>query len=152
MRPFGTREQLARRRRQTLQLLEAGHGPAATARQLETTPQTVCRWRRDARRVARPVSLGRPAQLSGTQQRRLVAALEKGARHYGYFEAYWTLDRIARLIWDLFNVRYRTSSVWYLMQRIHWSSQKPQRRSLARDDQAIAHWKRYVWPHIKKSG
>jgi len=47
-------------------------------------------------------------------------------------------------------VRYRASGVWYLMQRIGWSSQKPERRSLARDDQKVAHWKRYQWPQIKK--
>jgi len=69
---------------------------------------------------------------------------------YGYAEDYWTLDRIAHRIWDLFRVRYRPSGVWYLLQRLGWSCQKPQRRTLQRDDEAIAHWKHYVWPHIKK--
>jgi len=80
----------------------------------------------------------------------LIRALERGAYAYGYAEDYWTLDRIARLIWDLFRVRYRPSSVWYLLQRLGWSCQKPQRRALHRDDEAIAHWKHYIWPHIKK--
>jgi hypothetical protein len=36
------------------------------------------------------------------------------------------------------------------MQRLGWSCQKPQRRALHRDDEAVAHWKHYIWPHIKK--
>jgi transposase len=80
----------------------------------------------------------------------LVSALERGAYAYGYAEDYWTLDRIAHLIWDLFQVRYHPSSVWHVLQRVGWSCQKPQRRGLARDAEAIAHWKHYVWPHIKK--
>jgi transposase len=80
----------------------------------------------------------------------LERALGRGAYVYGYAEDYWALDRIAHLIWDLFRVRYRPSGVWYLLQRLGWSCQKPQRRTLQRDDEAIAHWKHYVWPHIKK--
>jgi putative transposase len=80
----------------------------------------------------------------------LVSALERGAYAYGYVEDYWTLDRIVHLIWNLFHVRYHPSGVWHVLQRVGWSCQKPQRRSLERDDKAIAHWKHYVWPHIKK--
>jgi putative transposase len=79
-----------------------------------------------------------------------VAALKRGAYAWGYAEDYWTLDRMAHLIWHLFRERYRSSGVWYVLQRLGWSSQEPQRRGLARDEKAIAHWKRYVWPHIKK--
>jgi len=60
------------------------------------------------------------------------------------------VERIAHLIWELFRVRYRPSSVWYLLHRLEWSCQKPQRRALHRHDDVIAHWKHYVWPHIKK--
>ena len=155
MRPFGTSEQLAQRRQRALNWLRHGQSLAQVAKRIGATPQSVCRWRREAqqpqhkrkRSVRRP---GRPSRLSKSQLRHLVSALEEGAYAYGYAEDYWTLDRIARLIWDLFHVRYRSSSVWYVMQRLGWSCQKPQRRSLARDDDAIAHWKRYVWPHIKK--
>jgi transposase len=84
------------------------------------------------------------------KQKRLSKALKRGAYAHGYAEDYWTLDRIGHVIWELFGIRYSTSSVWYLMQRMGWSSQKPQRRSLVRNEEEIAHWKRYVWPQIKK--
>jgi transposase len=155
MRPFGTSEQLARRRQCALNWLRHGQRLTEVAKRIGTTLQSVCRWRREAQHPKRQRklherALGRPSRLSPAQLRRLVSALERGAYHYGYAEDYWTLDRIAHLIWDLFRVRYRSSSVWYVLQRLDWSCQKPQRRSLARDDAAIAHWKHYVWPHIKK--
>jgi len=153
MRPFGTSKQLAGRRSRALSLLGHGQGPTQVAKQVGATPQSVCRWRREyqrPKRKRRGRAPGRPSRLSASQLRQLVAALKRGAYAWGYAEDYWTLDRIAHLIWQLFRERYRSSGVWYVLQRLGWSSQKPQRRGLARDEKAIAHWKRYVWPHIKK--
>lgn len=155
MRPFGTSEQLERRRQRALNWLKHGQRLTQVAKRVGATAQSVCRWRHEAKYPPRRRKLqrrapGRPSRLSHSQLRRLVSALERGAYAYGYAEDYWTLDRIAHLIWVLFDVRYRSSSVWYLLHRLDWSCQKPQRRSLARDDQAIAHWKHYIWPHIKK--
>ena len=155
MRPFGTSEQLARRRQRALNLLRHGQHLTQVAKRIGATLQSVCRWRRESqhlkrKRKPRGRAPGRPSRLSASQLRRLVSALNRGAFAYGYAEEYWTLDRIAHLIWELFGVRYRSSSVWYLLQRLRWSCQKPQRRSLARDEKAIAHWKRYIWPRIKK--
>lgn len=152
MRPFGTSQQLTQRRQRALDLLRQGRSPTEIAQRVGVTPQSVCRWRRQSQHPRRKSKRapGCPSRLSPAQLRRLVSALKRGAYAHGYAEDYWTLDRIAHLIGDLFRVRYRSSGVWYLLQRLGWSCQKPQRRSLARDDEAIAHWKRYVWPQIKK--
>jgi transposase len=153
MRPFGTSEQLAQRRQRALDLVRQGQPPTQVARRVGTSPQSVRRWQREShqpRRQRRGRAPGRPSRLSAAQVRRLLFALQRAAFAYGYAEDYWTLDRIAHLIWDLFHIRYRSSGVWYLLQRLDWSCQKPQRRSLARDEKAIVHWKRYVWPQIKK--
>jgi putative transposase len=40
--------------------------------------------------------------------------------------------------------------VWKLLRAAGWSCQVPEHRALQRDEAAIAHWKRYRWPHIKK--
>jgi transposase len=155
MRPFGTSEQLARRRQRALNWLKHGQRVTQVAKRVGATAQSVCRWRHESKHPPRRRKLhrrapGRPSRLSNSQLRRLVSALGRGAYAYGFAEDYWTLDRIAHLIWDLFDLRDRSSSVWYLLHRLDWSCQKPQRRSLARDDKAIAHWKHYIWPHIKK--
>ncbi len=152
MRPFGTSKQLAGRRKRALILLRRGQTPKQVARRVGTTARSVRRWRQhpSAKRRRNQHPPGRPSRLSSTQIHRLLRALKQGAYTYGYAEDYWSLDRIAHLIWDFFRVRYHPSSVWHFLQRAGWSSQKPQRRSLARDDKAIAHWKHYVWPRIKK--
>jgi transposase len=155
MRPFGTSKQLKKRRQRALTLLRHGQTPKQVAQRVGTTARSVRRWQQHAehsklkhRVNQRPP--GRPSRLLPAQIRRLFRALEQGAYEYGYAEDYWSLDRITHLIWDFFRVRYHPSSVWHILQRAGWSCQKPQRRSLARDDQAIANWKHYVWPRIKK--
>ena len=151
MRPFGTAQQLARRRPRAQDWLRRGQSPKQVAKRIGTTERSVRRWQQASHppksKLRRP---GRPSRLVASQLPRLAQALAGGAYAYGYAEDYWTLDRIAHLIWELFRVRYRPSGVWYLLHRLKWSCQKPQRRSLARDDPAIAHWTRYIWPHIKK--
>lgn len=66
-------------------------------------------------------------RLGARQLERLKSALRRGALAQGFAEDYWTLERIADLIWNLFHVRYRSSAVWYLLRRMDWSCQKPQR-------------------------
>ena len=153
MRPFGTTKQLARRREHALELLRRGQSPGQVAKRVGVTERSVRRWRQQSKQPHRQRSgpgPGHPGHLTASQQRRLMRALVRGAQAYGYAEEYWTLVRIARLIWELFHVRYRPSGVWYLLRRLVWSCQKPQRRAFQRDDGAIVYWKRYVWPHIKK--
>ena len=76
--------------------------------------------------------------------------MKRGAFAHGYSGDYWTLDRVAQLIWQLLAVRYHPSAVWHLLRRMGWSCQRPQRQSLDRDDEAVAHWRRYTWTQIKK--
>jgi len=152
MRPIGTPEQLAARRVQALKLLKAGRGPTEVARLIGVTRQAIHEWKANARRK-RPRSKRRPGsicRLSPQQQKRLARELLRGAYAHGYPEAHWTLDRIGRVIYDLFGVRYHPSSVWHLLHRMGWSSQKAQRTAIQRDDEASARWKRDEWPRIKK--
>ncbi len=134
-------------------LLAQGLSFAEVAQRVGVTERSVRRWQQEARQPKRKKAKrppGRPAFLSAKQLGQLEKALDRGAYAHGYAEDYWTLDRIAHVIWQLFGVRYESSSVWRLLQRLGWSSQKPQRQPLQRDDQAIQHWQRYVWPRIKK--
>lgn len=153
MRPYGTSEQRAAVRQRAFALLTAGLDSAGVAQRVGVTERSVRRWQQEARQPKRQGAKrgpGRPSYLSPKQLRHLEKALDKGAYAHGYAEDYWTADRIGHVIWELFGVRYESSAVWRLLQRMGWSSQKPQRQPLARDDEAIRHWKRYVWPRIKK--
>ena len=153
MRPYGTSAQRAALRKRAFDLLDQGLERSEVAPRVGVTERSVRRWQQEARCPRRKKTnqpLGRPPFLSQKQLRQLETALDQGACAHGYAEDYWTLDRIAHLIWELFGVRYKASGVWRLLQRMGWSSQKPQRQPLERDEEAIRHWKRYVWPQIKR--
>jgi len=80
-----------------------------------------------------------------------TALLLEGALAYGYPNELWTLKRIAAVIQKEFGVEHHPNHVWRILRNADWSCQVPERRAIQRDDQAIAHWKRYKWPQIKKS-
>jgi hypothetical protein len=68
----------------------------------------------------------------------------------GYKTDLWTLDRIARVIKQRFYIAYHPGHVWKILRALGWSCQKPERRAMQRDEAAIVHWKRYVWPQIRR--
>lgn len=136
-------------------LLRSGLTMTEVARRVGAAVASVCRWSRafgeggaESLR-AKPVP-GRPRKLQAPECQRLLDLLLAGARAYGYPNELWTLKRIARVIRREFAVTYHPHHVWRLMRRWGWSCQVPERRAVQRDDAAIAHWKRYRWPHIKK--
>lgn len=155
MRPQGTPQQLERRRRQAIRLLQAGKHLSAVARAVSASKSSVFRWY-EAYKKRGQVGLrpkptpGRPPKLSKTQTQRLTKLLLAGPLAAGHRTELWTLKRIAQVIWKQFRVRYHPNHVWRVLQGMGWSCQKPERRALQRDEAAIAHWKRYRWPHIKK--
>ena len=153
MRPFGTSQQLTKRRKRALRLLRQGKTLQYVARKVGATERSVRRWQQQAQVVQLKSAQrlpGRPARLSDEQVAQLKVTLLAGALAQGYDEDYWTLARIVQLIWKLFAVRYKSSSVWRLLRRVGWSCQKPQRRSFGGDQEAIARWRRSTWYRIKK--
>jgi len=155
MRPPGSPQQLEKRRRYAIRLLKAGKSLAAVARAMCASVSSVWEWWQAYRKHgskglrAKPTP-GRPPGLSASQKKKLVQLLLRGPKAAGYKTELWTLKRIAQLIRRKFGIRYHPGHVWKLLTELGWSCQKPERRALQRDEAAIAHWKRYVWPQIKK--
>ena len=88
--------------------------------------------------------------LSDEQLARLAAALQEGPAAHGYVEDQrWTLARIADLIARLFRVRYTLRGVSILLHRIGFSPQVPKHRPVERNENAVATWRREVWPQAK---
>jgi transposase len=155
MRPQGTAQQLQKRRQQAIALLKAGRLPAAIARALSASRSSVTRWRdcfaRKGLAGLRAKAIpGRPSRLSVKQKRQLEVLLLKGPLAAGYRTDLWTVARIAKLIHRRFHITYHPGHVWKILRALGWSCQKPERRATQRDEKAIAHWKRYVWPQIRR--
>ncbi len=155
MRPYGTAQQLERRRRQAIQLLQAGKNLSAVARAVSASVSSVFRWyqtyqAKGSRGLRPQPTPGRPAKLSTSQKSKLVKVLLKGPLAAGYRTDLWTLTRVATVIEQQFGIHYHPCHVWKLLGSLGWSCQKPERRALQRDEEQIVHWKHARWPHIKK--
>jgi transposase len=155
MRPKGSAEELERRRRQAMALLDQGMKPAAVARAVGTSRASVTRWRQAYEAGGQEAMKARPhpggaSRLTSGQKKRLIRLLLRGPRKHGYGTELWTLARVAEVIAVNFGVAYHPSAVWHILRALGWSCQKPERRARERDEQAIRHWKQQDWPRIKK--
>jgi len=156
MRPSGSPDLIADRRKRALNLLDEGLSLNAVARQIGCAPISVLRWR-DARELKGDdafvvrTSPGRPRRLSEKDLRKLEKLLLKGPLACGYRTDLWTTQRIADLIEKEFGVTYHRDHIGRVMKRMGWSPQKPERRAMERNEERIREWKRKEWPSIKKT-
>jgi len=149
------RSELEARRIEAGKLLQRGVRPAEVARRLKVSRTSVGRWqqtltsggRRSLRGAPRT---GRPPLLDANDQKRLIAALKAGALAQGYSSDLWTLGRVGKLIETLTGQRYCESGVWRLLKRLGFSSQRPAKRAMQRDETAVRQWKTKRWPALKK--
>jgi transposase len=156
MRPAGSADLIADRRRRALQLLDQGLSLHDVARQIGCSASSVMRWRDQRDAIGEGVfqvraSPGRPRKLTERERRRLVKLLLQGPLAHGYRTDLWTTQRIAEVIKLGFGVHYHRDHIGRLLASLGWSYQKPERRALQRDEAAIARWKREEWPRVKKT-
>ena len=156
MRPKGSPAVLEQRRRHAVAMLKQGMKPTAVAKALRTSTVSVGRWKKALEEggvkalVAKPVP-GRPPKLDLAQRQRIGQLLLKGPAHFGYRTELWTLERVAEVIAQTFEVTYDPSQVWRILLSLGWSCQKPESRARERNEKAIARWRQVDWPRIKKS-
>lgn len=156
MRPTGSPDLIADRRRRALELLDKGHSLTFVARQLGCAPSSVMRWR-DLRakkgngvfKVRLPP--GRPSRLTAKQFQKLERILLKGPLAFGYRTDLWTTQRIAEVIESEFGVSYHRDHIGRVMKKLGWSHQKPDRRAIERKSERVQQWKDEEWPRVKKT-
>ena len=130
-------------------MLGAGQSSRSVAALVHVNRVTLWRWKTARSLAARP-NPGAASRLSHSQRRQLGRLLEKDPTAYGWSTSLWTNPRVAVLIRRQFGVRYHPDHVGRLLRRIGLSKQKPQLFAREADEDAIAHWRRYRWPAIKK--
>lgn len=156
VRPRRDFQAMEERRLRAADLFVEGVSQAEIARRLEVAHQTVSDWHalwkaggRDALRGAGRA--GRRPKLSPGQLAEVEAALAKGPRANGFATELWTLARVAEVIERVSGVRYHPGHGWrVLREQLGWSRQRPARRAVERDDEAIDQWVRERWPQVKK--
>ena len=132
-------------------LFAAGRSQAEVARQLGVARQNVSRWHARWRQggleaLASRGPTGPDPRLSDQQLRDLDTTLRQGARASGFDTDHWTLARITTVIQQRIGHRYHPGHTWKLLRRMGWRLQRPARRAVERDEQAIARWVAEDWP------
>jgi transposase len=148
-------KELEQRRKRAAVMFEKGYPAAEVARRVGVSRQAATRWKcawlqGGSSALVSKGAAGRKPRLREDQYRQIVDALLVGPVARGYRTNLWTLPRVALLIKDLTGVAYHSGHVWHLLRALNFSCQRPARRALERDESKIAHWKRYVWPNLKK--
>ena len=132
-------------------LFATGRSQAEVARTLGVARQNVSRWHArwqagGLQALASRGPTGPAPRLSDSQLHDLEQALRQGARAHGFDTDHWTLARIATVIERTTGARYHPGHVWKLLRRMGWRLQRPARRAVERDEQAIARWVAEDWP------
>jgi transposase len=155
MRPSGSPEELERRRRRAIALLQQGMAPVEVARIVGVDRRSVRRWRVNYDRDgpagvgAQPVP-GRPSKLDQRRRTQLERVLLRGAEAAGFSTPLWTCPRVAEVVRREFGIRYHVDHIGRVLRKMGWSPQKPERRARERDEAAIQRWVKVEWPRIKK--
>lgn len=145
----------AKKRLRAGRMLQKGKGCAEVARVVGVARQTVYTWKAlfdeggiDALRAV--PERGRPAQLEQSQLAQVGTALLQSPTVHGFGTELWTIKRVGALIERMHGVRFSQAHVWRILGALGFSPQKPDKRAIERDDDAVRHWKRNTWPALKK--
>lgn len=147
-------DETVRRRVLAGRMMLAGKTPAEAAHAAGVARQTAYTWKAvldeggiDALR-AMPTR-GRPARLNGEQLQALGRALLDKPTDHGFGTELWTLKRVGVLIERLYGVKFSQTHIWRILGNLGFSVQKPERRAIERDEQAVQTWKKKTWPALK---
>ena len=145
----------AKRRVRAGRMLLAGKRPGEVALAVGVARQTVYTWKAlldgggiDALRAV--PERGRPARLDEAQLAQLRSALLRSPTEHGFGTELWTLKRVGTVIERMHGVRFGQTQVWRILGALGFSPQKPEKQAIERDEDAVRHWTRRTWPHLKK--
>ena len=157
VRPRRDFEALTQRRMRAGTMFEKGSSQADVARELGVSRETASQWHATWREhgvegLRGAQRAGRLPKLTDRHLVKVERALAKGPTANGFATELWTLARVATVIEKVTGVSYSTTQTWSILrERLGWSRQRPARRALEADPEAIAAWARDRWPVVKKT-
>jgi transposase len=148
-------DEATRKRVRAGRMLLANKPVAQIAAAVGVARQTVYTWKARVDEggidVLRTMARGRPSLLDDTQREQLRRALLQRPTEHGFGTELWTLKRVRRLIEQRFGISYSEAHVWRILGSLGFSPQRPDRRAIERDEDAVLAWKQKTWPALKKS-
>jgi len=148
-------DEAVRRRVSAGRMLMAGKTPAQAALAVGVARQTVYTWKAvldegGINALRDMPTRGRPARLDDEQRQALARVLLQSPTEHGFGTELWTLKRVGVVVKRMFGVEFSLSQIWRILGGLGFSVQKPERRALERDEDAVQTWKRKTWPALKK--
>ena len=151
-----TRAQLEERRLHFLQLLETGqHSGKELAEFLGVSMGTLRTWKYLLRQhgsdaLQATVTTGRVPALSEEQRNTLKRFLNEGAHVHGFPDSSWSTLRVRDVIGRHFDIWHHRNHVRRILHHLGFSRQKPDKRALEQNPEAVATWIQITLPEIKK--
>lgn len=78
------------------------------------------------------------------------AVVLQSPTEHGFGTELWTFKRVGAVIERMHGVRFSQAQIWRIPGSLGFSAQKPERRAIERDEDAVRSWKRSTWPALKK--
>ena len=126
---------------------QRGRRQVDVAVELEVSQQTASRWHRQwieggNEALEGAGRAGRRPRLDDAQIAVIREELLEGPQAHGFATGVWTLGRVAIVIERLTGVTYGPTQTWTILRtRLGWSRQRPARRAVERDEDAIVAWR-----------
>ena len=143
-------------RRIAVQRVFDGEKATEVARSLGLGDKTIYPWLKIAREqgiegLAPKTRTGRHKKLSPLEEQEVRRWVIGGdPRQYGFDFGLWTRQIVSDLIHDRFSIELSVTSVGELLHRLGLTPQKPLRRAYERDEEAVKHWVKEVYPRVRR--
>ena len=143
------------RRLQGGELLENGYDLDEVVEITGASLSSVKRWKKKINEggipaLVRKPNSGRKSSLTPEQFDELKQIVKAGAVASGFSNERWNSQRVAKVVAERFGVEYSVKYIPELLHKLGLSQQIPGAQSPKRSQAAIDHWRRYIWPHVKK--
>ena len=154
MRPVGSAEELAGRRKAAAKLFEKNWNANQVATAFGVSYAAAWNWRQEWRRggvrnLAPKPRPPRARRLTRRQCHQLRNAILRGARAAGFSDDTWTCPRVQQWIKNTLDVDYHVDHLSKLLRALKLTSRFPKRRALERDDAKVENF-RTVFGPLKK--
>jgi len=137
-------------------VVEDGEKPSLVMDSLGLCRTTIYPWLREFKdkgwqALAEKISAGPEPKLTEAQRQQVRRwIIGKDPRQHGFDFGLWTRKLVQALIRERMGVDFCLSSVGKLLASLDITPQKPLRRAYERDPAAVEHWRKELYPKLKK--